>query len=70
MQKYKIIIKELVIQKIKQKNRIITKKQFVKIKEIKGINESELSKKVIELKSKYKDFKYIIDFERMWKKWV
>ena len=66
MQKYKIIIKELVIQKIKQKSRVITKKQFVKIKEIKGINESELSKKVIELKSKYQDFKYIIDFERMW----
>ena len=65
MQKYKIIIKELVIQKIKQKNRIITKRQFIKINEVKGINESELSKKVIELKSKYKDFKYIIDFERM-----
>lgn len=64
MQKYKIIIKELVIQKIKQKNRIITKRQFIKINEINGINESELSKKVIELKSKYKDFKYIIDFEK------
>lgn len=64
MQKYKIIIKELVIQKIKQKSRVITKRQFIKINEIKGINESELSKEVIELKSKYKDFKYIIDFEK------
>ena len=64
MQKYKIVIKELVIQKIKQENRVITKRQFIKIREIKGINESELSKEVIELKSKYKDFKYIIDFEK------
>ena len=64
MQKYKIIIKELVIQKIKQKDRIITKRQFIKIREIKGINESELSRKVISLKSEYKDFKYIIDFEK------
>ena len=61
---YKIIIKELVLHKIEQKGRLIAKKQFVKINEIKGINESELSKKVIELKSKYKDFKYIIDFEK------
>lgn len=62
---YKIIVKELILHKIAQKNRVITKRQFVKIREIKGINESELSKKLIELKSKYKDFKYIIDFERM-----
>ena len=61
---YKIIIKELVLHKIEQKNRVITKKQFVKIKEIKGINESELSKKVISLKKCYQDFKYIIDFEK------
>ena len=61
---YKIIIKELVLLKVQQKNRVITKRQFVKIKEIKGINESELSKEVISLKSKYKDFKYIIDFEK------
>ena len=64
MQKYKIIIKELVIQKIKQKNRLITKRQFIKINEIKGINESELSKEVISLKKCYQDFKYIIDFEK------
>lgn len=64
MQKYKIIIKELVIQKIKQKSRVITKRQFIKIKEIKNIDIKELSKEVIELKSKYKDFKYIIDFEK------
>ena len=64
MQKYKIIIKELVIQKIKQENRVITKRQFIKIREIKNIDIKELSTKVIELKSKYKDFKYIIDFEK------
>lgn len=64
MQKYKIIIKELIIEKIKQKNRVITKKHFIKIKEIPNIDISELSKKVIELKSKYQDFKYIIEFEK------
>ena len=61
---YKIIVKELIIQKIKKKNRVITKRQFIKIREIKGINESELSKKVISLKKCYQDFKYIIDFEK------
>ena len=61
---YKIIIKELVLHKIEQKGRVITKRHFVKIKEIKGINESELSKKVINLKKCYQDFKYIIDFEK------
>lgn len=64
MQKYKIIIKELIIEKIKQKNRVITKKHFIKIKEIPNINISELSKKVIDLKSRYRDFKYIIEFEK------
>ena len=59
---YKIIIKELVINKIQQKNRIITKKHFIKIKEIHSINEQDISKKVIELKKKYKDFKYIIHY--------
>ena len=62
---YQIIIKELVINKVQQKNRIITKKHFIKIKEINGIKYNELSKKVIELKKTYKDFKYIIEFERM-----
>lgn len=62
---YKIIISELVLLKMQQKNRVITKKQFIKIKEIDNINVNDLSKKVIELKSKYKDFKYIIDFEKM-----
>lgn len=63
---YKIIVKELIIHKIQQKNRTITKRQFIKIKEINNININDLSKKVIDLKKVYKDFKYIIDFERMW----
>ena len=61
---YKISISELVILKIQQKNRTITKRQFIKIKEIPNIDIIDLSRKVIELKAKYKDFKYIIDFEK------
>lgn len=64
MQKYKIIIQELVIQEIKQKNKTIKKRRFIKIKEIPNIDTNELSKKCIEVKSKYRDFKYIISFEK------
>ena len=60
---YKIIISEVIINKIEQKNRTITKKQFVKIKEISNINKKDLSERVIALKKLYRDFKYIIDFE-------
>lgn len=62
---YKIIVYETLYQHIQQKNRIITKKQFIKINEIDNIKCSELTKKVIDLKGKYKDFKYIIDFKKM-----
>ena len=62
---YKIIIYETVYNHIQQKNRTITKKQFIKINEIDSIKYEELTKKVIDLKSKYKDFKYIIDFKKM-----
>ena len=61
---YKIIILELFIEEVKTKTRTIKKKRFIKIKEVNNVNIADLSKKVIELKSKYKDFKYIIDFER------
>lgn len=60
---YKIIISEVIIHKIEQKNRTITKKQFVKIKEIYNVNKKDLSERVIALKKLYRDFKYIIDFE-------
>lgn len=60
---YKIIISEVIIHKIEQKNRTITKKRFVKIKEIYNINKKDLSERVIALKKVYRDFKYIIDFE-------
>ena len=60
---YKIIISEVIINKIEQKNRTITKKQFVKIKEIYNINKKDLLERVIALKKVYRDFKYIIDFE-------
>ena len=60
---YKIIISEVIKNKIEQKNRTITKKQFVKIKEIYNINKKDLSERVIALKKVYRDFKYIIDFE-------
>ena len=62
---YKVIIYETLYQHIQQKNRIITKKQFIKIKEIDRIRYEDLTKKVIDLKKIYKDFKYIIEFERM-----
>lgn len=64
MQKYKIIIQELVIQEIKQGKRTIKRKHFIKIKEIPNIDTNELSKRCIEVKSKYRDFKYIISFEK------
>ena len=60
---YKIIISEVIINKIEQKGRTITKKRFVKIKEIYNINKKDLSERVIALKKLYRDFKYIIDFE-------
>lgn len=60
---YKIIISEVIIYKIEQKGRTITKKRFVKIKEIYNINKKDLSERVIALKKLYRDFKYIIDFE-------
>lgn len=62
---YKIIVKQLIITKIKQKNRTINKKQFIKIKEVPNIKIENLSKEVIELAKIYRDFKYIIDFEKM-----
>ena len=61
---YKITISEMVLLKVQQKGRTITKRKFIKIKEIANINITDLSKKVIELKARYKDFKYIIDFEK------
>lgn len=61
---YKITISELVLLKVQQKNRVITRKQFIKIKQIDNIRYNDLSQKVIELKKAYKDFKYIIDFEK------
>jgi len=57
--KYKIIIYKLIIFKIKQGQRIITKKYFQRIKTIKDIDIKDLSNKNIELKKLYRDNFYI-----------
>lgn len=59
---YKIIVYELVLFQVQQKNRIITKRYFQKIKTIDKIDIKDLSNKMIDLKNKYNDSKYIIDF--------
>lgn len=56
---YKIIIYKLIIFKIKQNNREITKRYFQKIKTINNIDIKELSTKYIELKVIYKDSCYV-----------
>lgn len=56
---YKIIIYKLIIFKIKQGQRTITKKYFQPIKTINNININDLSQKMIEYKGIYKDNCYI-----------
>lgn len=58
---YKIIIYKLIIFKIKQNQRIITKKYFQRIKTINDINIKDLSYKMIEYKKIYKDNCYIFN---------
>jgi hypothetical protein len=59
MTNYKIIIYKLIIFKVKQNNREITKKYFQQIKTINNIDIKELSKINIEYKKIYKDNCYI-----------
>lgn len=56
---YKIIIYKLILFKVEQKNRFITKKYFKTIDTIHNINIKDLSNKVIEYKKIYKDNCYI-----------
>lgn len=56
---YKIIIYEVVLFKVKQKNRTIKKKYFKKLYTEHNIDIKELSKVNIEIGKKYNDFKYI-----------
>lgn len=57
---YKIIIYELKIFKIKQTNRIITKRYFLKLKTIHDIAFKDLTRQELEIKKGiYKDSKYI-----------
>ena len=56
---YKIIIYKLIIFKIKQNQRTISKKYFQRIKTINNINIKDLSYKMIEYKKIYKDNCYI-----------
>lgn len=59
---YKIIVYELILFQVQQKNRILKKKYFRKLKTIDKIDIKDLSNKMIDLKNKYNDSKYIIDF--------
>ena len=59
---YKIIIYELIIFKVKHGNRTIKKRYFQKIKTIDKIDIKDLSKTMLDLKQKYNDNKYVIDF--------
>jgi len=56
---YKIIIYRLIIFKIKQGKREITKKYFQPIKTINNINFEDLTNKMLEYKTIYKDNCYI-----------
>lgn len=56
---YKIIIYKLIIFKIKQNQRTISKKYFQRIKTINDIDIKDLSYKMIEYKKIYKDNCYI-----------
>ena len=56
---YKIIIYKLILFKVEQKNRYITKKYFETIDTIHNIDIKDLSNKVIEYKKIYKDSCYI-----------
>lgn len=58
---YKIIIYKLIIFKIRQGHRIITKKYFQRIKTVNNINIKDLSNKNIELKKIYRDNCYVFN---------
>ena len=56
---YKIIVYELVIINVNVGNRIVKKKYFNKVYSLHNIASNEISLKTIELKQRYKEFKYI-----------
>lgn len=62
MQKYKIIVYELIIFKVEQTGRTIKKRYFQKVKSVPSVPAKDLSKTMLELKQRYKDNKYVIDF--------
>lgn len=57
---YKIIVYELIVFEVKQVNKTIKKRYFQKIKTLHNIDIKNLSKEFLQVKNKYKDFKYII----------
>ena len=59
---YKIIVYELIVFEVKQVNKTIKKRYFQKIKTLHNIDIKDLSKTMLQLKQKYNDNKYIIDF--------
>lgn len=62
---YKLIVYQILYKHIKQKNRTIQKKYFLKIKEVPNIKKEDLSVKSIELARNYKDTCYIISSLKM-----
>ena len=62
---YKLIVYQILYKHIKQKNRTIQKKYFLKIKEVPNIRKEDLSVKSIELARSYKDTCYIISYLKM-----
>ena len=59
---YKIIVYQILYKHIQQKNRMIQKKYFLKIKEIDKITLDQLTSKLIEVNRMYKEFCFCVNF--------
>lgn len=60
MKLYYILVYELILIKIEQNDRVLTKKYFKLIARYENISKKELSAESIKIKKRYRDFKYII----------
>lgn len=59
---YKILVYQILYKQIQQKNRVIQKKYFLKIKEIDKIPLDQLTPKLIEVNMMYQDFSFCVNF--------
>ena len=59
---YKILVYQILYKQIQQKNRMIQKKYFLKIKEVVNIPIDQLTSKLIEVNMMYKDFNFCVNF--------